>query len=150
MSSERPGRGLPPAPPPKRPGGPGSRAAGLRGLHPEALAAGQIDLPMAAVIAAETSLLGPAHRAAVEQHVLRRAAGQTRTELRASVRRAVIAADPDAVRRRQEQAQRDARAERWSEDAGTATRAGRDLPPTARGALRSGTHHAVPPGLPDV
>jgi hypothetical protein len=95
-----------------------------------ALAGGHIDLPRAAVIADETSLLEPGHRAAVEERIMRRAPAQTTGQLRASARTAVIAADPAAARRRKERAQRDARVERWTEDAGTGALAGRDLPPT--------------------
>jgi hypothetical protein len=41
----------------------------------------------------------------------------------------VLAADPDAAKKRKEQALREARVERWTEPAGTAALAGRDLPP---------------------
>jgi hypothetical protein len=51
--------------------------------------------------------------------------------VRAAARRAVLTADPRAARKRQEQAQREARGERWDEHAGTAALAGRDLPPAA-------------------
>ena len=98
-------------------------------LTARALAAGTLDVPRAMVIAEEVSGLDDAHAAAVEERVLARAAGQTTSQLRAAARRAVLAADPDAARRRQEQAQRDARVERWAEYAGTAALAGRDLPP---------------------
>ncbi|HEY7432663.1 MAG TPA: DUF222 domain-containing protein [Streptosporangiaceae bacterium] len=103
-----------------------------------ALRAGEIDPPRAAIIADETALLGGAHRAAVEKHLLRRASGQTTGELRAAAKRAVIAADPSAARKRKEKAQREARVERWEEDAGTAALAGRDLPPA--GVLAADQH----------
>jgi hypothetical protein len=90
------------------------------------------------VIADEVSGLDDAHAAAVEEHVLARAAGQTTSQLRAAARRAVLAADPSAAVRRQEQAQRDARVERWAEHAGTAALAGRDLPPA--GVLAADQH----------
>jgi Domain of unknown function (DUF222) len=99
-------------------------------LTARALAEGVLDLPRVMVIAEEVAGLGDEHVAAVEQRVLARAAGQTTTKLRAATRRAVIAADPAAARQRQEQAQRDARVERWTEHAGTGALAGRDLPPT--------------------
>jgi hypothetical protein len=57
------------------------------------------------------------------------APGLTTGQLRAAARQAVQAADPDAARNRKEQALREARVERWSEPAGTAALAGRDLPP---------------------
>jgi hypothetical protein len=99
---------------------PGTRAA---------LAAGRIDRYRAAVIADEVTGLGAEHAAAVEQQVLDHVPAQTTGQLRAATRRAVLAADPAAARERKEQAQREARVERWDEHAGTAALAGRDLPP---------------------
>src|SRR5215471_12841348 len=99
-------------------------------LTARALEAGVIDLPRVGVIADETTGLDDYHAAAVEQHILVRAPGQTTSQVRAAARRAVLAADPRAARKRQEQAQREARVERWDEHAGTAALAGRDLPPT--------------------
>jgi len=96
-----------------------------------ALAAGDIDPPRAKVIAEEVTGLTDEHAAAVEQAIIGAAPGQTTGQLRAATRRAVLAADPTAARRRQEQALREARVERWSEPAGTAALAGRDLPPAA-------------------
>ncbi len=100
-------------------------------LTARALEAGAIDLPRVRVIADETTGLDDDHAAAVEQHILVRAPGQTTSQVRAAARRAVLAADPRAARKRQEQAQREARVERWDEHAGTAALAGRDLPPAA-------------------
>jgi hypothetical protein len=107
-------------------------------LTARALAAGTIDLPRAIVIVEEVAGLGDEHVARVEAHALVRAAGQTTTKLRAATRRAVTAVDPSAARKRKERAQRDARVERWAEQAGTAALAGRDLPPT--GALAADQH----------
>ncbi len=107
-------------------------------LTARALAAGAIDVPRAMVIADELSGLDDAHAAAVEERVLVQAAGQTTSQLRAAARRAVLAADPSAARTRQEQAQREARVERWAEYAGTAALAGRDLPPA--GVLAADQH----------
>ncbi|HEV2376504.1 MAG TPA: HNH endonuclease signature motif containing protein [Streptosporangiaceae bacterium] len=95
-----------------------------------ALAAGEIDLPRAWVVAEETSPLNPAQRATVEQQVLARAGGQTTTLLRRSVKRAALKVAPDAAKDRKEQAQREARVECWEEPAGTSALAGRDLPGT--------------------
>jgi len=103
-----------------------------------ALAAGVIDVPRAMVIADEVSGLDDAQAATVEERVLVRAADQTTSQLRAAARRAVLAADPAAADRRQEQAQQDARVERWAEHAGTAALAGRDLPPA--GVLAADQH----------
>jgi hypothetical protein len=94
-----------------------------------ALGAGRIDRYKAAVIADETSGLDEGHAATVERQVLAHASGQTTGQLRAATRRAVLAADPAAARERRQRAERDARVERWDEQAGTAALAGRDLPP---------------------
>jgi hypothetical protein len=96
-----------------------------------ALAAGDIDLPRAKVIAEEVTGLTDEHAAAVDAAIIAAAGGQTTGQLRQAVRRAVLAADPTAARSRKEQALRQARVERWSEPAGTAALAGRDLPPAA-------------------
>jgi hypothetical protein len=98
-------------------------------LTSAALAAGAIDPPRAAVIAGEVIGLGDQHAAAVDRAVAENAPGQTTGQLCAATRRAVLAADPDAARRRKEEALREARVERWAEPAGTAALAGRDLPP---------------------
>ncbi|HEY7431667.1 MAG TPA: HNH endonuclease signature motif containing protein [Streptosporangiaceae bacterium] len=103
-----------------------------------AMWAGAIDRQKAAVIADETCSLTREHRAAVERQVLPRAEDQTTGQLRGAVRRAVIAADPAAARRRKQAALRRARVERWSEDAGTSALAGRDLPPAD--ALAADSH----------
>src|SRR6516225_3222723 len=94
-----------------------------------ALAAGEIDRVKAYVIADEVSCLDHAHAAAVEAAVIGRAPGQTTGQLRASARRAALAADPEAAGRHREKAEREARVEVWSEPAGTAALAGRDLRP---------------------
>ena len=100
-------------------------------LTSQALAAGDIDLPRAMVIADEVTGLDDEHAAAVEQAITSSAPGQTTGQLRAAARRAVMTADPSAARRRKERAQQDARVERWAEHAGTAALAGRDLPPAS-------------------
>jgi Domain of unknown function (DUF222) len=96
-----------------------------------ALAAGDIDLQRATVIADEVTGLTDEHAAAVDQAVAAAAPGQTTGQLRRATHRAMLAADPAAARTRKEQALREARVERWTEPAGTATLAGRDLPPAA-------------------
>jgi len=107
------------------------RAQGLARLPKTmaALAAGDIDVPKALVVLGELSGLGAVHAGRVEAAVIGRAAEWTTGELRRAVRRQVIAADPAAARRRKQQAAKQARVERWAEDAGTAALAGRDLPP---------------------
>ncbi len=94
-----------------------------------ALAAGRIDERRAAVIADELSGLDDADAAAVEALVIGKAATQTTGQLRPAVHRAVIAADPAAAKRRKERALKDARVEMYPSPSGTATLAGRDLPP---------------------
>ena len=96
-----------------------------------ALAAGLIDERRAEVIAEEVSELDDEHAAAVEKLIIGRAPKLTSGQLRALVRRAVLAADPKAARRRKEKALKDARVEMFPENSGTAALAGRDLPPAA-------------------
>ena len=97
-----------------------------------ALAAGQIDRAKAGLIAYETALLDPGLAAAVELLVIEDAPQLTTTGLQRRLRRAVLAADPDAARRRAEEAARDARVELTDERCGgTASLAGRDLPAAA-------------------
>jgi hypothetical protein len=93
-----------------------------------ALWRGEIDRARAWVIADAVTGLAPGHAAAVEAAVIGAAGRQTTGQLRAAVRRAVLAADPAAADRRRQEAQKDARVETWSEPAGTAALAGRDLP----------------------
>ncbi len=65
----------------------------------------------------------------IEEAVIGGAPGQTTGQLRAAVRRAVLAVDPAAADRRRKKAEREARVEVWTETSGTAALAGRDLPP---------------------
>jgi Domain of unknown function (DUF222) len=99
-------------------------------LTRSALAAGRIDERRAEVITDELTGLDDAHAAAVEKLIIGKAPGLTTSQLRALARRAVIAADPAAARRRKEQALKDARVEAFTEHAGTAGLSGRDLPAT--------------------
>ena len=93
-----------------------------------ALEAGLIDMVRARIIAEAARVLTRERAAAVEQLIFPRAEQQTSGQLRAALARAMLAADPDAARKRREQAQREARVLRWREDAGTAALSGRDLP----------------------
>jgi len=97
-------------------------------LTKRALAAGRIDQPRAAVIVAETSALSDLDAAIAELAVIRIAPGLTTGELRQEIRRAILIIDSGALRRRKEAALQQARVELWSEPAGTAALAGRDLP----------------------
>ena len=94
-----------------------------------ALAAGRIDLPKANVYALELAGLADDPAAAIAAVTIGDAAGLTTGELGAVLRRLVLAHDPDAARKKRQQAQKDARVETWAENAGTAALAGRDLPP---------------------
>jgi hypothetical protein len=94
-----------------------------------ALADGLIDQAKAYVLANELSVLDGPLAATVERAVLARAPQQTTGQLRSAVKRAVLKADPAAASKRREAAQRNARVEVWHEPSGTATLAGRDLPP---------------------
>jgi uncharacterized protein DUF222 len=109
-----------------------------------ALAQGQIHRGQADVLAYETALLDPDRAAAVEQLILPDAPPLTTTRLQRLARRAVLAADPDAARRRAEQARRDARVEMRDERSGATTAlAGRDLPTAAALAANQRINHAA-------
>src|SRR5438046_2235422 len=71
-----------------------------------ALAEGTIDLNRAKLIDQYTSSLDAGLARAVERRVLVRAEHQTTGQLRASLQRAVLAADPAAAERRRQEAQR--------------------------------------------
>jgi hypothetical protein len=99
---------------------PGTRAA---------LRDGIVSLGKARIIATATGLLGEAEARAVEAEVLDRAGRLTPGGLRAAIARAVMEAAPDKARKRRETAAKFARVERWAEDSGNASLAGRELPP---------------------
>jgi Domain of unknown function (DUF222) len=94
-----------------------------------ALETGRIDLPRAKIIVEGVSTLEANHADAVEAAVLPRAPGLTSGQLRATVARAVLAVDPQAARRRREDAEKSARVDCWPEPCGTASLAGWHLPP---------------------
>jgi hypothetical protein len=94
-----------------------------------ALAAGALDERRAEIIVDELTGLSDQDAAAVEALLIGKAPSQTSAELRRAAHRAVIAADPAAARRRKQKALLDARVEAFTEAAGTAALAGRDLPP---------------------
>ncbi len=96
-----------------------------------ALAAGRVDLPKAGVYVRELAGLGDGPAAAIAAVTIADAAGLTTGELGEVLRRAVLAHDPEAARKRRVRAQQDARVETWAESGGTAALAGRDLPPAA-------------------
>jgi hypothetical protein len=97
-----------------------------------ALAAGRIHRAQADMISFETALLDPDLAAAVEQLIIDEAPRLTTTLLRRRLRHLVLAADPQAARRRAEKAQQDARVEVQNERSGATTAlCGRDLPTAA-------------------
>lgn len=93
-----------------------------------ALRAGTIDLARARVIAEATAALDDETAQAVQDRVLLRAGTQTTAQLRAALRRAVIAADPEGADRRREEAERRAKVTLYPDPDGTASLAGYNLP----------------------
>jgi hypothetical protein len=93
-----------------------------------ALSQGTIDLARAKLIDAWTTPLDDNLAGAVERKVLVRAGQQTTGQLRASLQRAVISADPAAAERRRAEAEKKARVELSGEDSGTAALSGHFLP----------------------
>ena len=101
-------------------------------LTRQALADGVIGDYKAQVIAEATRVLGDAAAGDAEAAVVpHQVTGKTPGQIRAAIGRAVIKADPDAARRRREEAEKDPRVELWREDAGTAAICGYGLPPDA-------------------
>jgi hypothetical protein len=98
-------------------------------------ARGVIDMPRALVIV--TALAGQdlALARRVEARVLEKAPGQTTGQLRASLHRALLAADPQAAENRRAAEEKQARVEQEPESGGvTAVLAGRYLPVTEAAA----------------
>lgn len=93
-----------------------------------ALRAGTIDLGRARAIADATAMLDDETARAVQDRVLPRAGEQTMGQLRASLRRAVIVADPEGAERRREEAERQAKVTLYPDTEGTASLAGYSLP----------------------
>ena len=93
-----------------------------------ALAAGTIDLLRARIIAEATAVLSGEHAARLEARVLPRAGDQTTGQLRAAVRRAVLAVDPEGAERRRADTERLARIRLYPGEEGTATLTGSCLP----------------------
>ena len=106
-------------------------AVSLAGRLPATLTAlrsGRIDLARARLIDQFTTPLDDELARGVERRVLAKAEHQTTGQLRASLQRAVISADPEAADRRRKQAERNARVELTGEPEGTASLFGRYLP----------------------
>ena len=94
---------------------------------------------MADAVAGDGLTLSDEDARAVEDRILPAAGRQTSGQLRVAVARAVIAADPEAAKRRREQAEKDPRVRRWREDAGTAAMAGYGLPAAEYSKLIGGS-----------
>src|SRR5580704_13523452 len=97
-----------------------------------ALKSGGIDWPKACVFADELAVVDDTALAAgIAGRYLGRAGagGWTTGQLRAALRRAVLAADPGAADRRRADARADAAVTVWDEASGNAALAGRELPP---------------------
>ncbi|HYB87406.1 MAG TPA: DUF222 domain-containing protein [Streptosporangiaceae bacterium] len=93
-----------------------------------ALSEGAIDLNRARLIDQFTSSLDADLAQAVERRVLVRAEHQTSGQLRASLQRAVLAADPAAAERRREETEKRAWVALFGDHDGTASLSGRFLP----------------------
>ena len=93
-----------------------------------ALRSGRIDLARAKLIETFTASLDDELAGQVERRVLGNAEHRTTGQLRASLQRAVIVADPAAAERRREEAERNARVELSGDPEGTGSLAGRFLP----------------------
>jgi len=102
-----------------------------------ALGAGDIDLARARLIAEATSMLDDDAAQAVEARVLPGAGTVTTSQLRAALRRAVIAADPAGAERRRQEAERRAKVSLYPDEEGTATLVGQNLPGTRAAAAMS-------------
>jgi hypothetical protein len=95
-----------------------------------ALYAGVIDGPRSVVFADELAALDAAGARKAEAVVLPRAGSMTTGQLRAALRRAVLAVDPEAaLRRRKTAARQDAAVHLWQEPSGNYALAGREIPP---------------------
>ncbi len=97
-----------------------------------ALERGHIDWAKACVFVTELAALADDDLArGIASRLLGRAGagGWTTGQLRAALRRAVLAADPEASERRRADARMEAEVQTWDEPSGNAALAGRELPP---------------------
>jgi len=94
----------------------------------QALRRGTIDLSRARLIVEATCALDDDAARAVQDMVLPGAGDQTLGQLRAALRRAVIAVDPKGAERRRQEAERRARIRLYADEEGTASLCGQNLP----------------------
>jgi hypothetical protein len=109
-----------------------SRACDLAVKLPGTMAlfgAGRLRESGVKIIVYATAPLDPEEARAAEKLVLGRAGRLTPGGLRAAIARAVMDVAPGKARQRREDAQKDARVQRWAEDSGNAALMGRELPP---------------------
>jgi hypothetical protein len=92
-----------------------------------ALRRGELDLARASVFVEELTGLDWLRASALADRHVFGAGGRTTAQLRQLLRRAVLAEDPEAARRRQRAARQYARVETWSEGSGNGGIAGREL-----------------------
>jgi hypothetical protein len=91
---------------------------------------GEIDWAKAGVFVDELAVLESDQAAReIADRLVGRAGGWTTGQLRARLRQAVLAADPEAAIRRRRDARADADVQSWDESSGNAALAGRELPP---------------------
>jgi hypothetical protein len=102
----------------------------------DALRSGALDLQRVRLIAEETDLLDEQTARAVEARVLPAAGSLTTGQLRAMLRRAVMAADPAGAERRRKDAERRSKVSLYPDAEGTATLMAQNLPgPQAAAAM---------------
>lgn len=94
----------------------------------EWLRRGEIDVRKAEIFVQELAPLPWLQASIIACRHLQAATEMTSSQLRAALRRAVLAADPEAGRRRQRDARKEARVEWWTEHSGNGAVAGRELP----------------------
>jgi len=94
-----------------------------------ALRAGQIHPVHLRIIQDETAMLGDDDMARADELLAAAAVSLTFGQLRSKAHRLVLKLDPDAARKRKEQARQDAHVRRFREDSGNAGMEARELPP---------------------
>src|SRR5579862_4064302 len=94
-----------------------------------ALDAGQMHPVPLRIIADEAAMLGDEDRARADETLAGLAGPLTFGQLRSKAHRLVLKLDPDAARKRKEQARQDAHVRRFREDSGNAGMIARELPP---------------------
>jgi hypothetical protein len=102
------------------------------------LTSGTIDWPKACIFVEELAVLPDDQARALAARLLGAAPQQTTGQLRATLARAVLAADPSAAHRRRQLGRADTRVEMWHEPSGNAALSGRELAPAEAIAADAG------------